>query len=177
MPGLFSTARSVVARGTGCLAVILIDMQDGFLGALWGKKRDELIGAQVRVLEYCTKNDVPVFVLEYRHHGKTVEELRRSLGRVPRVHTIPKSFDDGFDRTDLDQQLRAVGAGHLLLMGINASFCVYDTARSARKLGYSLITATSLILDVNTRMTMRRAYRWYRVNGIMTDDVHAALTN
>ncbi|MFB9447107.1 cysteine hydrolase [Dactylosporangium vinaceum] len=56
----------------------------------------------------------------------------------------------GFAHTDLDQQLRQHGIGHIILAGLTAPGCVEGTGRFAMELGYGV----TLVKDATAAFTM-----------------------
>jgi nicotinamidase-related amidase len=152
------------------LAVLLIDMQADFVESLPDEARDMIIENQTRVIRACAARDIPLVVLEYKHREPTIDVLQIEILRVPRVTVIIKSLDNGFTEKLLNETLKAIGAKKLILMGINASHCVFLTARSAIKLGYCVITNETVIADhhsyscLNPHMRKTSA-RWYKENG------------
>jgi ureidoacrylate peracid hydrolase len=61
-----------------------------------------------------------------------VDDLRPQPGDT----VIPKARYDGFTRTELDAQLKALGVRNLLFTGIATNICVESTARHAFFLEY-----------------------------------------
>ena len=56
------------------LCILLVDMQDKFVEKNYRKMR--IVPNQVRILEFCNANLVPIVVFEYVGYGKTVEDIR-----------------------------------------------------------------------------------------------------
>lgn len=147
------------------LAVVIIDMQEYFLNHHPGRIVRKMIANQQNMLGLCARLDIPVIVLEYAKHGKTVRELKKSLRKVWRKRTIIKRSSDGFQKTALVDHLVKLQIKTLLFMGINASACVLDTAKSALSEGFEIITADDLISDPSD-WSMYKSETWYRENGI-----------
>ncbi|TDC75977.1 isochorismatase family cysteine hydrolase [Actinomadura sp. 7K507] len=63
--------------------------------------------------------------------GTWGSELLGGLDRAPGDHEIVKSRFDAFHRTGLDDLLRDLGAGTLVMAGVRTDFCVESTVRSA----------------------------------------------
>ena len=53
-------------------AVILIDMQSGFIDEIEANKRAEIISGQISILKECAEKDIPVIVLEFKTYGETI---------------------------------------------------------------------------------------------------------
>lgn len=145
----------------------------GFSGKIDSKEKRKIIRAQAEVIRVCASRDIPVVVLEYKGHGRTLDKLNKEIFCVKRVVRIIKRRDDGFSRTSLHRRLRKLKVGSLLFMGVNASHCVLDTARSAQELGYQVVTASTLTTNACLCCQYRRTqeldltFKWFTQNGYM----------
>ncbi|MDP2906411.1 MAG: isochorismatase family cysteine hydrolase [Nanoarchaeota archaeon] len=153
----------------GNLAVLVIDMQEWFLGSIEYEEKHKEIPYQLEVLEYCKTNDIPVFVLEYKDCGPTVKILKDKVDSLEKKTYITKDYDDGFVKTDLAKQLRKNRIDTVLLMGINASACVLNTAAGAVMAGFNVMTSDDLIADPKS-YNSNESIGWYEDNGIYRDD-------
>jgi nicotinamidase-related amidase len=145
-------------------AVIVIDMQHHFLKAV--PEKEKLITSQSHILYYCWENDIPVAAVEYVYHGKTEEYLRGIIEKVPRHSFVEKRQVNGFSNPRLDEILGSWKPDKLLLMGVNASFCVLDLAESALERGYGIMTAHQLIADEEYFKKRKKSLGWYRKNAL-----------
>lgn len=155
------------------LVPLLIDMQSLILKHVPEYEQTKIIDNQIGVLGACSLMDVPLVVLELNPHllGETIESLKYQVKQVPRHIYVRRRYNDSFRDTDLDHQLKQFLATHLLLMGINASYCVKETAMSALERDYNIVTSEGLIGDA----TYRRKYGsmlWFMSNGICIDKNH-----
>lgn len=159
------------ATRTG-LGVLLIDMQDFFVQHIADKDAYEMIRRQVDVLDYCRRHDVPVFFLEFLGFKKTIEILSNKAAKLRKYKSVIKRSDDGFEKTDLAAQLHAEGVRKVMLMGINASYCVKNTAAGAINNGFSIMTSRQLIADEGSCPTkeFEISIGWYKKNGQYDDD-------
>lgn len=149
------------------LAVIVVDMQSKFVDALDPIDKGLLLGSQMEVLGTCAKKDIPLFILEHRcTRGGTIETLHEAIATVPRTKVIAKTHNDGFRDTTLQADLKKLGTKSLIFTGINASYCVMDTAFSALRLGYRMVTAENLIADATCHARLNKSRQWYKENGI-----------
>ena len=146
-------------------AILLIDMQPRFMKLLSATKIDSLIRSQRRVLEYCAERDIRLAVLGYQTAGDIHYRLKEKISGVPRRVEVVKMHDDDFEGTCLETQLDEWDPEYLVLMEINASACVFDTAESAAERGFQLATAADLIGNGNSRWGTEWARRWYVENG------------
>lgn len=147
------------------LAVLLIDMQEEWVERVEPATRSEIIAGQVDVIRQCSKLDIPLFVLEYAGEGNTIKILRNEVAKVPRVLTVRKWFDDGFDRTDLCGRMNKLGVETALLMGLNASCCVRSTGTGAINASFDIITAENLIADGRGCEEDDKNIGWYANHG------------
>jgi len=155
------------------LTVVLIDMQGRFVENLRGRVRREIISAQQQVISACAERDIPIVILEYdKFYGKhesTILCLTKMLETVPRKTTIMKFDDDGFIGTGLNEVLEEFSTESLLLMGINADACVFETARSAVDLVYKIITSEKLIASKGLSTIQSECKEWYMQNGCLIE--------
>ncbi|NTW13898.1 MAG: cysteine hydrolase [Candidatus Moranbacteria bacterium] len=152
------------------LAVILIDMQEPFFKNIRTKHKGRILRAQKSALRQCIRHDIPVCVVEYVDCGDTLPDLRELLRKVPRTVTLVKSKDDAFTNRKLAKVLKDWHAGRLILMGINADACVLDTAQSAVRRGYEIITAPALIAGTSWH-SENDSIDWYSKNGSVVRSV------
>ena len=109
-------------------------------------KVDELFSNQQKVLKFAQEKDHPIYVLEYHNYGETINKLKETLGDGS-YQTIIKSHDNGFLETSLGNKLENDSVKEIVLMGVNASYCVKSTATDALRRGYAIATSPELISD------------------------------
>ncbi len=165
------------------LAVLLIDMQDFFLKEVSEEEKKSEIPYQLEVLDYCKDNNIPVFVLEYLECGETTRILKEKVDSLPVKEYVTKSRNDGFFKTNLETKLRSYGIESILLIGVNASGCVKETAEGAIRAGFKIMTSKDLIADPEWYVTEEfiinkngghgksdNSAPWYKEYGIYRDD-------
>ena len=157
----------MASDATAFSVVVLIDMQSRFIEQLKGGVAEHLMTAQLQVLAHCAARDIPLVVLEYDGFGLTVEPLQGAIRRVLRHTFVVKGTDDGFNTCQLYGVLQAYEAETILFMGINAEACVRDTAASALRHGYHIVTAEALIASACRARVRRSAFVWYKRNGVL----------
>lgn len=154
-------------------AVVLVDMQTRFVDNLSPVKRDRIIKEQIKVIHFCAEMALPLFVLEYIGYGQTIDLLKSEIEYVHQVTLLLKDLNDAFSEPRLDAKLADLLVNELIITGINASSCVFATARTAFAQGYEITTASTLmadgdhILNDKSRSTVRDlefVERWYRRN-------------
>ena len=163
---LYSTSQKNQARYT----TVLIDMQPRFLRKASRDLKMGLFLAQRRVLRFCAEERIPTVVLEYVGYGdgETVPCLQQKVDLIHPHLTLEKTRDDGFVRTSLDQQLKEWETTDLVVMGVNASYCVKDTCESAIRKGYRIHTARDFIS--NTCRCCPTKYDWYEKHSTLYQD-------
>ncbi|MFH0951088.1 MAG: isochorismatase family cysteine hydrolase [bacterium] len=160
------------------MAVILIDMQKNFVKKLKPEDKDRIIPKQIAIIRLCADKDIPLFVLEYKNeyekNGKTIPELKKEIAKVPRAEYIIKHENDGFSEFRLRCWLESYGITKLLLLGINADYCVKQTAESAIRLGYQIITSRDFIGGQSDHSNDNSA-DWYKNNGLFLPTAEAVV--
>lgn len=153
-------------------AALLIDMQEEFVTGLLNIVREEVIEAQCRFIERCTEADIPLVTLEYAGYGYTVPALQEKIQHVRRKWTVFKHENSGFRSPELHQILTALKVRRLVLMGMNASFCVLHTAEGAIAHGYRVLTSGRLVANCHWIPTLRKdplMAQWYRDNTVFDE--------
>ena len=162
------------------LAVLIIDMQDFFLKKVTKENRDRIIPDQIKIIDFCAKNNVPIIVLEYKNRGNTTKILKEKLQKLSNVQIIVKEYNSGFRGTHLDEILGNMKVKNILLMGINASGCVQDTAIGALHRGYKILTASMVIASFSEKdKNLATSEKWYPRKGKYfesTEDLLKCLT-
>ncbi len=148
------------------LAVILVDMQDFFLKKVTKENRKRIIPNQIKVINFCEKYKIPLIVLEYKRRGDTTKILREKIKRLPHTEIVVKEHNSGFRGTNLAEILEEIKVRNILLMGINASGCVQDTAIGALYRGYKILTASTVIASFSERdRSLATSKKWYSKSG------------
>ncbi|MCF6387274.1 cysteine hydrolase [Mycobacterium sp. MBM] len=126
-------------------ALVLVDCQNTYTYGVM-----ELDGVQAALEETATLLDrartagVPVIHIQHNGGPGSPYDITAEVGAIvgsvaPRdgEPVIVKQFPNSFVQTDLDDRLKAVGAGNLLLAGFMTHMCINSTARGAFNLGYA----------------------------------------
>lgn len=132
------------------LSCLVVDMQQKFLDNHDADAVRKIVDGQIGVLDYCSKEGVPVFFLEYNRHGGTIDDLK-VVAESCDVEYVRKDYNDGFYNSTLKWRLRMKGRDHLLLMGVNKSICVSETAQGALENGFRFSTSDDLLSDSNIK--------------------------
>lgn len=76
-------------------------------------------------------------------------ELPAQTTVISKAATADKDAYSGFEGTDLDDRLRAQGVQRVFVGGLATDYCVLNTVRDARRLGYETFLLTDAIRAVN----------------------------
>jgi len=148
------------------LAVILVDMQTGFVGKIDKRELEEEVQNQIDVIDYAGHHSIPIYVLEFAGDGQTIPELKEKLNQYESVHYILKDRNNDFRRTRLGEMLSDEGIKIVLLMGINASACVWGTAYGALDENLQIMTSRDLIAEPVSWGDNESAC-WYSRHGVL----------
>lgn len=131
-------------------ALLLIDVQDGFGAAIWGRRNNPLFEMNVsKLLDVWRIADLPVF--HVRHFsltsGSPLEE-KSSGSRIMAIvaprdgePVITKHVNSAFVGTNLELQLRQRNIHQLVIAGLTTDHCVSTTIRMAANLGFVVYCA------------------------------------
>jgi nicotinamidase-related amidase len=145
--------------------VVLVDMQNFFLQRIPKSAHKELIENQISILKLCAEKKIPVIVLEYKNRGKTIPALQPALKKVV-TEIISKPHNSGFRDTNLEEILKELKAKSVILMGINGSGCVQDTAIGAIYRGYKVLTARGVVASSSIKDSrLATTKKWFSENG------------
>ncbi|MCX6735546.1 MAG: isochorismatase family protein [Candidatus Parcubacteria bacterium] len=120
------------------VGAIVIDMQDYFMS----DEKLKMVKNQIPIISFCRKNGIPVAVINYHKCGPITASLTDSTSGLP---VFEKRKDDAFSQEDFQNWLKKNGVKTLIIMGVNACACVFETANSALKNGYRVITNHEII--------------------------------
>ena len=159
-------------------ALIVVDVQNDFLpgGSLAVPHGDEVVTGLNRYLAAFAARELPVYATRdwhppdhcsFRARGgpwppHCVAETRGAqfagnlqfptgTGVISKATTPDKDAYSGFEGTDLDARLRAQKIKRLFVGGLATDYCVLNTVRDARRLGYEVRLLTDAIRAVNVK--------------------------
>ena len=159
-------------------ALILIDVQTDFLpdGNLGVPHGDEVVPVLNRYAEVFQANKLPVFATRDWHppnHCSFAAQggpwpphcVANTPGaafapnlRLPpesvvvsKAERVEQDAYSGFEGTDLDTRLKRVGVRRVFVGGLATDYCVLNTVRDARKLGYEVLLLTDGSRAVNVK--------------------------
>ncbi|MFP3896438.1 MAG: hydrolase [Anaerolineales bacterium] len=116
-------------------ALVLIDVQEKLVRTMDG--REELVDNLARLIQGLLVLDVPILWMEQnpRGLGQTVQTLRQHLTNQTPITKLSFSC---FGDEEFEKQFLALGRRQILLAGIEAHVCVYQTARDLLARGYEV---------------------------------------
>ncbi len=158
--------------------LLVTDIQNDFLpgGALAVAGGDEVVPVLNHYIDAFQAQGVPVFATRdwrpLRHRsfhaqggpwpvhcvaGTHGADFAAALTLPPDTPVISKATSrdreaySGFQGTDLDSRLRAAGIRRLFVGGLPTDYCVLNTVRDARRLGYEVFVLADAIRAVDLR--------------------------
>ncbi len=157
-------------------ALVVVDVQNDFLpgGSLAVPRGDEVVEPLNRYAEAFARAGRPVFATRDWHpadhcsfkaqggpwpphcvQGTKGAEFAPALRLPPGTTVISKATRpdkdaySGFEDTDLDERLKRLGIERLFVGGLATDYCVLNTVKDARRLGYEVYLLTDAIRAVN----------------------------
>ena len=155
------------------VALIVIDVQQGFLDPSWGSRNNPRAEANIALLIAAWRG--AGHSIHHVHHAsrsRTGSFWPETPGYAPKPEARPESgepvhikhVNSAFIGTSLEQQLRAEGVDTLVIVGLTTPHCVSTSVRMAGNLGF----ATYVVEDATA------AFERPGLDGEMrsADDVH-----
>jgi nicotinamidase/pyrazinamidase len=157
-------------------ALLVVDVQVDFLpgGSLGVPHGDEVVAVLNRYLDVFHACRLPVYATRDWHpagHCSFVAQggpwpphcIAESRGaqfaaqlRLPpetvvisKAERVDEDAYSGFEGTDLGARLKQAGVHRLLIGGLATDYCVLNTVRDARRLGYDVCLLTDAVRAVN----------------------------
>jgi nicotinamidase-related amidase len=134
------------------VALIVVDMQNGFDDTTWGARNNRQAEAYVANLLQAWR-DVLAPVIHILHYSTNHTGLFRpgTPGSEPKAQAVPidgetvyrKRVNSAFIGTTLEADLRQRGIESLVVVGLTTNYCVSTTVRMAGNLGF----ATYVVAD------------------------------
>ena len=161
--------------------LLVIDMQQGFDEAVWGRRNNPHLEERVaQLLDAWRTSGRPVF------HAKHMSTSPRSPLRpgqpgnefkafaAPRVEepVIEKAVNSCFIGTSLEAALRRRGYQNLVMAGLTTNHCVSTTARMAGNLGFSTWLAADATATFDRVGPDGVLYPAEQIHAISLSDLH-----
>jgi len=139
-------------------ALLVIDIQNAFL-PMMSDDKDMAMEYINALIEMFRKNGYPVIRVYHtsEEYGVTQGtpgfEYPESVKVLPGDPRVIKTYGDGFNKTDLDQVIRATGSNTLFLCGLSAVGCVLSTWIGAQNHDYQAFMVKNAIISHNKEYT------------------------
>ena len=123
-------------------ALVVVDVQESFRPLI--HEMGLVLANCSRLIRFCDRLDVPVLVTEHypRGLGGTVEELAALPRRYEPIEKI--SFSCAADH-NFNSRLKSLHRDQIVLCGIEAHVCVYQTARDLLEAGYQVAVTADAV--------------------------------
>ena len=139
-------------------ALLVIDIQKAFMPMMSSDKEVamEYINA---LIDLFRKHGYPVIRVYHtsEEYGVTPGtegfEYPETVKILPTDPKVLKTYADGFNKTDLDQVIKATGSNTLFLCGLSAVGCVLATWNGAQNLDYKAFMVKNAIISHNSEYT------------------------
>ncbi|MEO9132573.1 MAG: cysteine hydrolase family protein [Sphingomonas sp.] len=131
-------------------ALLVIDMQKGFDDPAWGPRNNPEAEAKVATLIAAWRSaGAPIIHVHHDSPHPSGHFRRGTAGNAVKPQAQPrdkeriyrKSVNSAFIGTGLEADLRALGIGTLVIVGLTTNHCVSTTARMAANLGFEALLA------------------------------------
>lgn len=141
-------------------ALIIVDMQNDYFPG--GKM--ELAGIEKaatnarRALEMCRAKNLPIFHIQHlsNREGATFflpetdgAEIHKNIAPERGEHLIQKHFPNSFRDTSLNDQLKKLNIGELIICGAMTHMCIDTTVRAAFDLGFRCLVVSDACATKN----------------------------
>lgn len=153
-------------------ALILIDVQQAFLDAKWGKRNNpEAEQNMLRLLDYFRQTHQDVIHIQHisdnpksSFHLTTGQAFQKGFEPQINEPIFQKQVNSAFIGTDLAEYLKEKKITHLTIVGLTLPHCVSTTTRMAANLGFNV----TLIEDATASFSLKMP------NGeaIPAEDIH-----
>jgi nicotinamidase-related amidase len=126
-------------------ALLIIDVQQGFDDAFWGRRNNPLAEAHiVRLLEAWRAQQWPIIHVQHQsriansplHPANPGYALKAQVQPLPGETLITKQVNSAFIGTSLETLLRQRHITTLVVIGLTTNHCVETTVRMAGNLGF-----------------------------------------
>jgi nicotinamidase-related amidase len=147
---LMDAARAGAQRALDDHALVVVDVQRGFVDPAWGRRNNPQCEANIEaLLAEWRRVGAPVVFVKHDSKlagsplrpGQAGNELQGFVTGEPDL-LVTKSVNSSFHGTpDLDAWLKGQGIGGIVVCGITTNHCCETTARVGGNLGYDVVFA------------------------------------
>ena len=146
----YSTMRDIVGLGHKAAnlseaALILIDCQNTYRqGIMQLTGVEDAIKEARRLLTAARELKTPIFHIQHDSGPGSLYDIRAAIGAISAEVepisgeiVITKKYPNSFIKTDLEDQLKALGIQKVILAGFMTHMCINSTAQGAFNLGFA----------------------------------------
>jgi nicotinamidase-related amidase len=140
-------------------ALLVIDIQNAYLQMVTEREKEVAMYYINGLIELFRKNGYPVIRVYHHdiengpHPGSTEFEFPALVLIKDDDAKVVKTYGDGFNKTDLDEVVKASGSNTLFLCGLSAVGCVLSTWIGAQNHDYRAFMVKDAIMSHNTDYT------------------------
>jgi nicotinamidase-related amidase len=120
--------------------LVVIDVQQALVDELEAERRASFLGTLTALLARARDTGVPTVYVRHNDEelaiGTAAWEIARDIAPRGGDPIVEKTFRDAFRETNLEDVLKGLGAGRLVVCGMQTDFCVDATVREAERRGY-----------------------------------------
>ncbi len=120
--------------------LLIVDMQTGVIDGM--HDQEGVVSRTALVVERARAQGAPVIWVHHENEGMPEGspqwQLAAGLDAAAGERIIRKSYNSSFEETDLEDQLKKIGATHIVLAGASTNWCVRATAYAALERGFDL---------------------------------------
>ena len=154
------------------VAILLIDMQEGFSQDFMPEEQERVLSEQVKLLNYCSEMEgVHVVNVNWPNRGETIADLHFQVKKYTYEQLFFKTTGDAFKQVSatpadtvgtviegkLGAELREQGIKDVIPIGCFDSYCVKSTAEGALKEGFNV--AFDSTMNIVVKEDIRRLIR------------------
>lgn len=150
---LFYSINSVAIQNDKKAALVLIDMQEYFMGGdiynnqKYQTLKSKLINYQISIINKAKEINMPIIIIEYECENcdQTISSIKDAVLNYPHVVFMKKTSngmlsDENIYRDDILKYLKINDIRTLVIAGINGGVCILESVYDALRNGYDVIT-------------------------------------
>lgn len=126
----------------GKAVLVVVDIQEKFRQLIHGM--DQVMAGTHRLIQFCGELQIPIVVTEHfpRKLGFTISEIRHPLSAF---EPIQKTHFSCCGCPDFNKRLDEIDRPQIILCGIEAHVCIYQTAADLMRQGKQVVAAVDAI--------------------------------
>jgi nicotinamidase-related amidase len=123
------------ALNTGSTVLLLIDLQEKLFAVM--HEKEKLLRNVVKLIQGSKALGIPIILTEQypKGLGPTLPEIKKL---IPEIKPVEKVCFDCTDETSFNKALESKKRKQVLIAGIEAHICVYQTAMALARAGYQV---------------------------------------